>query len=154
MTRSKRGDMKHKALQDSFAVNPHPAKVIDELFRKEDFFDPRDMVQVKYEMLRRVRIDGQAIQSAAQAFGLSRPTFYKTQADYDRGGLSGLLPAMRGPRRAHKLSEPVMAFVEAELAANESLRALDLVQLVKERFSVEVHPRSIDRALARRKKNE
>ena len=152
MTRPKRGDTKHKALRDSGTVNPHPEKVIDELFMERDFFDPCDLVQVKYEMLRCVRIDGHPIQGAARAFGLSRPTFYKAKADYERGGLGGLLPARRGPRRAHKLSEPVMAFVVSELAAEASLRAPELAARIKERFGVEVHPRSIDRALARRQK--
>jgi transposase len=152
MTRPKRNDTKHKALRDSGTVNPHPEKVTDELFMEEDFFDPCDLVQVKYEMLRRIRIDGQLIQGAARAFGLSRPTFYKAQADYERGGLGGLLPARRGPRRAHKLSEPVMAFVVSEIAAEKSLRAPELAARIKERFGVEVHPRSIERALARRQK--
>jgi transposase len=152
MTRPKRDDTKNKALRDSGTVNPHPEKVTDELFMEEDFFDPCDLVQVKYEMLRRVRIDRHPIQGAARAFGLSRPTFYKAQADYERGGLGGLLPARRGPRRAHKLSEPVMAFVVSELAAEASLRAPELAARIKERFGVEVHPRSIDRALARRQK--
>ncbi len=152
MTGSRRGDTKHKALRDSGTVNPHPEKVNDELFMERDFFDPYDLVQVKYEMLRRVRVDGQAIQGAARAFGLSRPTFYKAKADYERGGLGGLLPARRGPRRAHKLSEPVMAFVESEIASRESVRAPELARRIKERFGVEVHPRSIDRALVRRQK--
>ena len=152
MTRPKRDDPKHKALRDSGTINPHPEKVTDELFMERDFFDPCDLVQVKYEMLRRVRIDGHPIQGAARAFGLSRPTFYKAQADYERGGLGGLLPARRGPRRAHKLSEPVMAFVVSELAAEASLRAPELAARIKERFGVKVHPRSIDRALARRQK--
>ncbi len=152
MTRSKRDDPKHKALRLSGTVNPHPEKVADELFMEEDFFDPYDLVQVKYEMLRRVRIDGKPIHHAARAFGLSRPTFYKAKADYERGGLGGLLPARRGPRRAHKLSEPVMAFVESELASKESARAPELARRIKERFGVEVHPRSIDRALVRRQK--
>jgi len=152
MTRPKRDDPKHKALRDSGTINPHPEKVTDELFMERDFFDPCDLVQVKYEMLRHVRIDGKPIHHAARAFGLSRPTFYKAQADYERGGLGGLLPARRGPRRAHKLSEPVMAFVASELAAEESLRAPELAARIKKRFGVEVHPRSIDRALARRQK--
>ena len=152
MTRPKRNDPKHKALRLSGTVNPHPEKVADELFMEEDFFDPCDLVQVKYEMLRRVRIDGKPIHHAARVFGLSRPTYYKAQADYERGGLGGLLPARRGPRRAHKLSEPVMAFVVSELAAEESLRAPELAARIKERFGVKVHPRSIGRALARRQK--
>jgi hypothetical protein len=35
---------------------------------------PRDLVQVKYEMLRRVRVDGHSVSQSATGFGLSRPS--------------------------------------------------------------------------------
>jgi len=152
MTRSRRNDAKTQALKDRGSLHPRPDKVSDELFVREEFFDPRDLVQVKYEMLRRVRVDRQPIQNAARAFGLSRPTFYQAQTAYERAGLVGLLPAKRGPRRAHKLSEPVMAFVRQELASDLSLQAPELARRVKQRFGFAVHPRSIQRALARGQK--
>ena len=152
MTRRKEKDAKRQALRDSGTLNPHAAKVSDELFVKHEFFDPDDLLQLKYEMLRRVRVDEQSVSSASRSVGLSRPTFYKAQAEYERGGLCGLLPAKRGPRRAHKLSEPVMEFVMSELAVDGSLRAPELARRIKERFGVDVHPRSIERALQRRQK--
>ena len=55
------------------------------------FFDPEDLVQVKYEMLRRVREDGQAVTQASAAFGFSRPSFYEAQVAFERAGLPGLV---------------------------------------------------------------
>ena len=149
MTRSKTGDAKRQALPDTGSLHRHPETVRDDLFVQEDFFDPCDLVQVKYEMLRRVRVEGQSIQSTARAFGLSRPTFYQAQAAYERAGVVGLLPAKRGPRRAHKLSETVITFVREELAGDRSLRARELAQRIRQRFDLTVHPQSIQRALAR-----
>jgi len=151
MARSKRA--KIEALHLNRSLHLHPERVRDELFRSQEFFDAYDLVQVKYEMLRRVRVDGHAIQGAAHAFGFSRPTFYEAQTAYERSGLVGLLPAKRGPRRAHKLSESVMAFVTKELAADPSPSPPELARLIKQRFGFTVHPRSLQRALARRKKN-
>ena len=150
MARSKRA--KIEALRAHHSLHLQPEKVQDELFRQE-FFDPCDLVQVKYEMLRRVRVDGHLVQDAAHAFGFSRPTFYEAQTVYERSGLVGLLPAKRGPRRAHKLSESVMAFVTKELTAEASLSPPELARLIRQRFGFTVHPRSLQRALARRKKN-
>ena len=45
---------KTAALRRHSSLNPHPEKVRDELFLSNAFFDPCDIVQVKYEMLRRV----------------------------------------------------------------------------------------------------
>lgn len=151
MARSKRA--KIEALHLNRSLHLHPERVKDELFRSQEFFDAYDLMQVKYEMLRRVRVDGHAVQDAAHAFGFSRPTFYEAQVAYERAGLVGLLPVKPGPRRAHKLSESVVAFVTKELMAAPSLSPPDLVRLVKQRFGFAVHPRSIQRALARRKKN-
>jgi transposase len=147
-----RADPKIDALRREGSLNPHPESVTDSLFKGSDFFDARDLVQLKYEMLRRVRIDQQSISEAASAFGFSRPTFYQAQASFERGGLTGLLPKKPGPKRSHKLSTEVVEFLEQVLRDEPSLRSSELALRVLERFGRKVHPRSIDRALARPKK--
>jgi len=147
-----RSDPKADLLARQGCLHPHPEKVTDEAFSTSEFFDPRDLVQVKYEMLRRVRVDGQPVSHAAAGFGLSRPSYYQAQAAYKEGGLPALLPQKPGPRRAHKLSELVVTALREALAGQSELSPQDMVQLVEERFGVSVHPRSIERALARREK--
>ena len=143
---------KVRALRDSGTLNGRADEVRDELFRPGAFFDPRDLVQVKYEMLRRVDAEGASVTEAAAAFGLSRVAFYEARRRMEGEGLAGLLSRPRGPKRAHKLSEEVMAFVEEVRAEDASLRASALAKRVRERFGLSVHPRSIERALARRGK--
>jgi hypothetical protein len=75
---------KQQALRAHGSLNPHPETVASALFQKSDFFDPRDLVQVKYEMLRRVDAESQAISRAAQEFGFSRPSFYQAQAAFQQ----------------------------------------------------------------------
>src|SRR5262249_43034904 len=140
------------ALRRQSCLNPHPEAVTDPLFGGSDFFDARDLVQVKYEMLRRVRVEGQPITDSASAFGFSRPSFYQAQSAFDLGGLRALLPKKPGPRRSHKLSTDVVEFLEQLLSDDPSLRPAELGERVLERFGRKVHPRSIERALARRKK--
>jgi transposase len=152
MARTRKPDPKLTALQASGTVNPHAQDVQDPAFVGSDFFDARDLVQVRYEMLRRVRTEGHAIAEAVARFGVSRPTFYKVQSDFDREGLVGLLPAKRGPRAAHKITEEVMRFIAEARAADEGLSAQALVERIGERFGLVVHRRTVERALARRKK--
>ena len=144
-----REDPKVGALRAERSLNPHPQSVTDDRFTTSDFFDARDLVQVKYEMVRRVRVEGDAVSRTASAFGLSRPTFYEAAAALDASGLPGLVPARPGPRRAHKLTDEVVAFVRDHLEADPSARPADLVEVIADRFGVRVHPRSIERALAR-----
>ena len=145
-------DRKTHALRQHGSLNPHPEKVSDPLFATADFFDARDLVQVKYEMVRRVRVDGQPVSHSAAAFGFSRPTFYEAGAALARGGLAALVPRKPGPRRAHKLDADVLASLQELRAADASLRAGELARHVRQRFGRTVHPRSVERALARGEK--
>jgi transposase len=142
---------KRQRLRAQGTLNPHPERVRDSLFHHDDFFDADDLVQVKYEMLRRVGVDGHTVRQATEAFGFTRPVYYQARAAFDREGLAGLVPAKRGPKGGHKLTDEVMGFVE-ELLVQQALPGTALAQRVAQRFGLQVHPRSIERARARRKK--
>ncbi len=144
---------KAAALRAQHALNPHPESVNDSAFATgAPFLDARDLVQVKYEMLRRVQVDGRPVSHAAAAFGFSRPAFYQAQAAFAAGGLPGLVPQKPGPRRAHKLTEEVVAYLEDTLRTEPDLAAAELARRLKAHFGLSVHPRSIERRLAQRQK--
>ncbi len=152
MAQRKTTDPKRDALREQGTLNPRPEAVTDAIFGTNVFFDPRDLVQVKYEMVRRVRVDGQSVTRAARAFGFSRLSFYVARAAFEHEGLTGLLPKKRGPRGPHKLTPAILAFVEQVRTADPSLRPPDLAGKIEETFGVQVHPRTIERALAAREK--
>jgi transposase len=145
-------DAKRQILRSQGTLNPRPEEVAHELFQDSDFFDPRDLLQVKYEMLRQVRVENQAVSQAAEAFGFSRPSFYQAQAGFAARGLAGLISQKRGPRHAHKLTAEVMAFVRQARAAEPSLRSEELAARVKKNFRLRVHPRSLERRLRQQQK--
>lgn len=145
-------DPKLRALKQSGTANPRPQDVRDPAFLEGDFFDPHDLTQVKYEMLRRVRTERQSVTKASAMFGVSRPTFYKAQTDFDRNGLAGLLPAKRGPRQPHKITPEVARFIEETVARGDDVDATRLAKHITERFGLVVHQRTVKRALARLKK--
>ena len=143
---------KQEALQRQGCLNLRPEQVGDPLFHQSDFFDAHDLVQVKYEMLRRVQIEQQPISQAAAAFGFSRPTYYQAALDFQNQGLCGLLPEKRGPRRPHKLTAEVLGYVQQIRSEEPSLDMTQLTTAIQEHFGITVHPRSIERALARQEK--
>jgi transposase len=152
MSRQSGSDPKQEALRARGALNPHPERVLDPLFDDDELFDRRDLVQVKYEMIRRARIEGQPVMEACRSFGLSRPVFYRSEQALKQEGLPGLVARKRGPRGPHKLTGAAMMLVEQELEEDRSLDSKALARRLKEQLDLEVHPRSIERALARRKK--
>jgi transposase len=143
-------DAKAEALRRQGALHPHPDTVRDEAFRQGEFFDPRDLVQVRYEMLRHHQVDGQAVTEVAVAFGVSRQAFYTAEAAFEELGISGLLPRRRGPKRAHKCTDEILDFVEQWRA--DSPVEKDVTEAIQKRFGLSINPRSIERALTRRKK--
>ncbi|MGA7950956.1 MAG: helix-turn-helix domain-containing protein [Thiobacillaceae bacterium] len=147
-----KSDPKLERLRRLGMLNPHPQEVQAPWFQSDEFFDPRDLVQTKYEMLRHVQIDGASKAEAATLFGMSRPTFYQTEAAFAREGLAGLLPRQRGPKGAHKLTAEVMGFIDQRLQGDGSLHARALAQEIEAQLGLSVHPRSIERAIARKKK--
>jgi len=152
MARAKINPDKQKVLEQHGTLNSRPQDVRHPLFQQSDFFDPNDLVQVKYEMLRQVHVDKRAVSRTAKEFGFSRPSFYQAEFAFEQGGLSGLLPQKRGPRNGHKLTAEVMEFVGEQRTVEPSLSFAQLAERVQHNFHVKVHPRSIERQLLREKK--
>lgn len=142
---------KARVLAEEGALNPAPQKVGDPKFQEDSFFDPRDIVQVKYEMLRRVSIDRMSVTEVSDEYGVSRPTFYQAKADFEDAGVAGLVPRKRGPRSPHKIQSEVLAFLRAQVGPGEPIRARELTNLVRTEFGLDVHPRTIERALGVKK---
>jgi transposase len=152
MARAKKRDPKSEALAQDGVLNPNSEAVRDALFTGNPFFDAKDLVQVRYEMVRRHQVDDIPISEAAATFGVTRPTFYKAQNALQTVGLAGLLPSRRGPKGGHKISAEVIAFVGDLKAVSPELTTLQCLDAIEARFGVKVHRRSLERALAHKKK--
>src|SRR5881409_3464229 len=85
MAKRKARDLKAEALRQRGCLNPHPEKVADPLFAESDFFDSRDLVQVKYEMVRRVKAEGHTVSASAAAFGFHARRFIRRKACWNLG---------------------------------------------------------------------
>jgi hypothetical protein len=116
-------DAKANRLKAQGLLNTHPERVRAAHFLSGDFFDTRDLLQVKYEMLRQAQVGGDAKSDAATMFGLSRPTFYQAEAEFNKDGLNGLLPRQRGPKGAHKLTAAVMSYIERRVQTGALIHA-------------------------------
>ncbi len=148
----KANNEKNKKLKEQGALNQHPDKVKDEFFLDStlEFFDPNDLIQVKYEMLRSVEKEGMSVTDASKTFGFSRPAFYQVQSQFKKAGVTGFVRERPGPKSPHKLTPDIVEFIKENTTEGEPLRARTLVDLIKEKFNKTVHPRSIERAILRK----
>jgi transposase len=152
MTPSRDRQQKQQTLRRHGTLNLWPETVTHPLFQDSEFFDPDDLLQVKYEMVRQVQVEKNPISESARTFGFSRPSFYQAQSAFQKDGLFGLFPRKRGPREGHKLTDEVMEFVVQQRSEDASLTPEQLVQAVQKKFGLQVHPRSIQRRLQQKKK--
>ncbi len=138
---------KRQALQDSGTFNRRASQVHHPLFQQSSFFDPEDLLQLKYETLRALEKDHCPVAQAAREFGLSRPTIYETQAQFKQQGLEGLLPHKRGPKSPHKLTDAIRQYLREQVAAEPGVSAEELARRVRQRYAVSLHPRTLQKAL-------
>ena len=152
MAKRNQPDQKMLELKRTGTLNPHPDTITDRLFQENPFFDPRDLLQVRYEMLRRHTAENMSILDAAAAFGVSRPTFYQAQAAFNQSGLAGLLPSARGPKGGHKVTDEVLDYVKTLRVEDPSVTTVQCVQAVQHRFGITIHRRSLERAQSKKKR--
>ena len=147
---ARQDDAKAAALAASGTLNSDPQKVTDPAFTAGGFFDPADLLQVKYEMVRQVEVEGVPVSAAARAFGFARQSVYNARAALAAGGLAALIPDKPGPKGGHKLTGPVLDHLESLLEQDPRLTFGELAAQAAQRFGIQVHPRSVRRALERR----
>lgn len=145
-------DPKVALLRQSRTLHPSPDEVRDAQFLTDPFFDRRDLLQVRYEMVRRVRVDRQSIRRTAASFGVTPPTVYATQRRFLQRGLTGLLPLKSGPKGGWKTTPEVLRFL-SELTEKEGhLPYRELSRRVQDRFGKSIDFSTLYRSLRRPEK--
>ena len=133
---SKQDRQKVECLDESGTLNPNASDVADELFIRNAFFDPRDLVQVKYEMLRRVSKENCSVKETVYLFAMSRQNFYKVKNAFEQKGMTGLLPGKRGPKGGFKLTEDIIQFVKTITHKNTMLTNPQIADKIEAEFNL------------------
>ena len=152
MVKKQIDNQKEQYLRKHGVLYPHPEHVRDELFLSNEFFNPQDMIQVRYEMIRRHQVDQVTIKETAKRFGVSRVTFYQIAAAYDHEGLIGLIPCKPGPKHPHKCTKEIIEFVRKKRSKDPTPTWEEILLDIEKVFEVKLHRRTIERGLAQQKK--
>ncbi len=135
---------RREALEAAGLVHPRPEAVTAELFCSgQPFFLALDKVQVKYEMLRAALVEGATVTAAAAAHGYSRAEFYLVARAFSERGMAGLIDERRGRKGPTKLSAEIVGFLRS---APSNCSGAELAREVAERFGVDLHRRTVERA--------
>ena len=141
---------KDDIMKENGSFNRRSSYVSADIFRDSRFFDKKDIVQVKYEMLRAVAKDGGSVTDVSGEFGFSRKTFYQVSHAFGEGGLNGLMPKKTGPKGPSKLRGEVSEFIDAYVSSHEKAKASEIAAQTEAELGICVHPRTIERHLEKK----
>lgn len=138
-------------LVENGTFNKNHMKVKDARFNGDSFFDPMDIAQVKYEMLKEVEKNGKAVTDAAEDFGFSRTSYYAVKDAFIKQGIKGLIPEKPGPRKPHKLTAEYQGLIDGWIAENPGISSNELAGRVNNCGDINVSKRTIERYRAKKK---
>ena len=142
---------KTKTLIENGSYNKNADSVNDLKFKSNPYFDPHDLVQVKYEMLRSVKTDGLNVSNASNQFGFSRTAYYKIEKRFNDAGVDGLCTQKTGPKLPSKITSDIEEYVTQLKEDNPGITNDDIVEKIKSEKGVSIHKRSLQRVQAKKK---
>lgn len=143
---------KTKALIENGSYNKNADSVSNPVFKGNPYFDPQDLVQVKYEMLRAVKAGGLNVSDASRQFGFSRTAYYKIEKRFCSAGVDGLCTQKTGPKLPSKITSDIEEYVAQLREGEPGITNDEIVERLKFEKGVSIHKRSLQRAQSKKKR--
>ncbi len=132
-------------LRSEGLLNPRSERVTHPLFETLDFFDPLDLPQVRYEMLRAARVEGCSVVHACRLLGFSREYFYRLERAFTKRGYVALLGAPMGRRPLIALNQEIVNFIVHRKLEEPKLSGEQLRQEILRLYKVDCSRRTVER---------
>ena len=132
-------------LEEQGLLNPKPERISHSRFDTLEFFDPLDLPQVRYEMLRTARAESRPVAEACRLFGFSREYFYKLERAFSAHGYVALLGSPRGRRPLIALNQDIVNSIIPRRLEYPNVSAGELREAILEEYSVDCSLRTVER---------
>ena len=140
MKKSKRAFLKNEGL-----LNTKPQRVSHPLFETLDFFDPSDLPQIRYEMVRAARVEKMSVAAACKLFGFSREYFYKLERAFMARGYVAMLGSTMGRRPIIALNQEIINFVTHRKIQEPRISGESLHKEIEKIYKVTCSIRTVER---------
>ena len=141
------GRQRTEFLDTEGLLNPKPERVRCKLFEDGDFFDPLDLPQVRYEMLRSGRVEHRSVAKACREFGFSREYFYQLKRAFMERGLVALFGSPLGRRPLIALNQEIVGFIVLRKVEDANLSGEELRKEILQTYKVECSRRTVERVV-------
>lgn len=131
--------------------NKNHDKVQKKAFQEDEFYDPMDVVQVRYEMIKDASGGGRAIEQVTSEYGYSRASYYHIMDNFKKGGMLALVPEKTGPKTARKLTDDLREYVTKYIEANPSASSSKIASEIQRNKGIAISKRTIERFRSKKK---
>jgi transposase len=138
-------ELKKKFLEQEGLINPKPERVSHPLFETLNFFDPLDLPQVRYEMIRAARVEKMSVAAACKLFGFSREYFYKLERAFMARGYVAMLGSTMGRRPIIALNQEIINFIAHRKIEEPGLSGEKVRQEIQTLYNVDCSRRTVER---------
>jgi len=138
-------ELKKKFLEREGLINPKPERVSHPFFETLNFFDPLDLPQVRYEMIRAARVENNSVAKACKLFGFSREYFYKLERSFMARGYVALLGSTMGRRPIIALNQEIVNFIVHRKIEQPTISGENLRQELQKLYHVDCSRRTVER---------
>jgi len=142
---------KKEILIKNGTYNKNHGKVTKERFREGGFYDPMDIVQVRYEMIKDADDGGTTIEQTTSEYGYSRASYYYIKDDFEKGGMVALVPEKTGPKAPRKLTNELQEYITTYIENNPSTSSSRIALDIENDKGVKVSKRTIERFRSKKK---
>lgn len=134
-------------LRSEGLLNSRPERVTHPLFESVPFFDPLDLPQVRYELLRAARAENLPVAQACRLLGFSREYFYRLERTFMKRGYVALIGAPRGRRPLLALNPEILTFIVHRKLEQPQLSGEQLRKEILQRYKVACSRRTVERII-------
>jgi transposase len=142
---------KKDKLRKNGTFNKNHGRVRKDKFQEGGFYDPMDIVQVRYEMVKESYDGDSAVGQVADDYGISRSAFYGIRKKFEEGGLAALIPERTGPKTARKFTGDLQEYVTGRMAEDPKASLSMIVADMERETGVRVSRRTVERFRSKKK---
>ncbi len=140
-------ETKQDFLNKEGLANRRAERVTHSLFLTLDFFDPLDLPQVKYELLRAARVDNISVTEACNLFGFSREYFYRLEKAFMKHGYVSVIGSAMGRRPIIALNQEIVSFIVHRKMEEPRLSGMALRKEILQQYSIDCSGRTVERII-------
>lgn len=141
---------KEERLKESNTYNPKCDKVTACDFIENEVMDSRDLLQVRYEIVRAIEYDNKPVKEICSEFGVSASTARRYVRNLKEGGLIALVPEQKGPSGPTKLSKDAADFIDTYLKNNPKASGGKVHNALENRLHPGISKRTVERYLSKK----